>query len=344
MFAEYLHGIGYDTGAFVSALPLSHHFQLDAGFEVYYDTRGKPAQPANETVEVVLGWLQHRGHRPLFLWLHLFDPHSPYDPPAPLDAMFRSDDALERYVDARRFSEEAARPRGRVNVLREGINNYDGEIRFVDEQLERVISALRERPRWRDTVVVLLADHGEGLNQHDEAGHGLVWDEQLRVPLMIRVPGVPPGRVTNVMSVVDVLPTLLGILELPDEGRFLAQASGRDVLRPDADLLPVFSQTSERKHESGGESTYAMTMDRWKYILTMSGEEQLCDLGADPYELENVAAANADVTARLRDRVRATIAGQLRRAKELESGRVQALSAENAEGLRSLGYGGGDGD
>jgi len=343
-FAEYLHDVGYDTGAFVSALPLKKNFELDAGFEVYYNPRGKPAQPANETVEVVLGWLQHRGSRPLFLWLHLFDPHSPYDPPAPLDEMYRSDDALERYVDARRFSEEATRPTGPVNVLREGINTYDGEIRFVDEQLGRVLSALRARPRWKDTVVIVLADHGEGLNQHDEPGHGLVWDEQLHVPLLIRAPGVPPARVAGVMSVVDVLPTLLGILELPEEDRFLAQASGRDVLRPDADTIPVFSQTSARQNKFGEEYTYALTSDDWKYILTKSGEEQLYDLGSDPYELEDVAAANAEVTARLRDRVRATIARQLRRARELESGGVRALSPEEADGLRGLGYGGGDED
>lgn len=84
------------------------------------------------------------------------------------------------------------------------------------------------------------------------------------------------------------------------------------MLRPDADSLPVFSQTSGRKHGSGAELACALTPDRWKKILTTSGEELLLDLGADPYELE--------------------------------SGRVQVLSTEEAEGLRSLGYGDGDGD
>ncbi|HEY8154043.1 MAG TPA: sulfatase-like hydrolase/transferase, partial [Myxococcota bacterium] len=227
---------------------------------------------------------------------------------------------------------------------RVSINLYDGELRFQDDQLARLLAALEARPDWDHTIVVIAGDHGEGLGQHGEAAHGGTWDEQLRAPLLIRIPGEAPRREGTLVTAVDVIPTLLGRLRASALSALLPQASGRDVLAPGARSLPVVSQDTGREREAS-EQRYALTTDRWKFFRVEEKDGgvrlQLFDRSADPYELSDVSDRHPEVTQPLAAALSLALDAQRRKASELHDGKAPATTPpdpELLEQLRALGY------
>ncbi len=361
--AMYLKGLGYDTAAFVSALPLKRRMGLDPGFDVYSNP-SEPQRRAHETNWNVMTWLQQPRDRPFLLWVHYFDPHSTFDPPAPYDESFRAGDGVEEYIAARRIGELEERPTGQASESVESINLYDGEIRYTDEQLGKLLQTLRALPSWERTLVAVVGDHGEGLNQHGMPGHGQTWDEQLHVPFLIRAPGHTPRRVATTSAIADVVPTLLGLIELPGEAAFVAQMSGIDVLAQDDAERYVVGQSSGRQEEFDLERTWCLTGQRWKLVRHASGALELYDRARDPHELSDVSADHPDVLSRLSFALDNELEGQRTRARELgperfltddvpdgprkrkraDSDEEDLLTPEELEGLRALGYSGGDED
>src|SRR5581483_11201511 len=208
--AGLLTAAGYRSAAFVSAFPVASRFGFGRGFEHYDDAFGPSGGTVSwrrrwrrrgatgafdrrgaETVDRALAWLGASARdRPRFLWVHLFDPHEPYDAPAPWDRAFARPDAAtrERAIDA-----------------------YDGEILYADAQLGRLIAAFDALAPGG--LLVLAADHGEGLWDHGVAHHGrTLFEEEVRVPLVVRWPGrVAAGaRVPQPAHLIDVLPTIAG--------------------------------------------------------------------------------------------------------------------------------------
>src|SRR2546427_3150515 len=194
---------GYRTAAFVAAYPVAAAFGFRQGFDAFSENfkespipgAGAPRR-ANEVVDDALGWLTKPGDGPFFVWMHLYDPHAPYDPPEPYRTEFA----------------------GRL---------YDGEIAFADAQLGRLFEWLRYSGRESDTVVAVLSDHGESLGEDGELTHAvLIYGATLHVPFLLAGPGRPgcatvPARVTTV----DVAPTLLRLLGLPPP----PEMTGRDL-------------------------------------------------------------------------------------------------------------------
>ena len=180
--ATALHAGGYRTAAFVSAFVLDRRYGLARGFDRYDDGVGLERR-GDRTAAAVDSWLSERSedHRPYFIWMYLYDPHDPYDPPPP----FR-----EAFADL----------------------PYDGEIAFDD----RVVGALIDRVRRSDsdpsTLVAVVGDHGESLGEHGEATHGMfVYESDVRVPMILWWPGrLPAGRrVPALVRSIDLAPTLL---------------------------------------------------------------------------------------------------------------------------------------
>jgi arylsulfatase A-like enzyme/Tfp pilus assembly protein PilF len=225
--AEVLRGEGYETGAVVGAFVLDAQFNLDQGFDFYDDeierdwsrdeiekrrenAFGFSERKANLVTFPAIRWLESVGQDPFFLWLHYFDPHEPRNAPEPHQSRFG--------------------------------DLYDSEIAFTDEQIGKVFDTLRRLDLWQDTVVVLVADHGEGLLDHSETSHSLrVFDTTMHVPLIVRSPGRPGGRrVGGLVSVVDVMPTvleLLGIERPPDlQGRSLVPLLDGEPADPDREV------------------------------------------------------------------------------------------------------------
>jgi arylsulfatase A-like enzyme/Tfp pilus assembly protein PilF len=182
LLAERLRDAGYATAAFISGYPLKKRFGLARGFDHYDDEVGKgnAERTAGPTTERALAYLQSKPRGPVFVWVHYFDPHDPYEPPEP----FRS-----RYPTA----------------------PYLGEIAYMDQELGRLIEAFDARNAGGESKMLVVGDHGEGLGDHGEKLHGnLLYQGVMRVPLIIAGDGIPTGSVETAVSTRRVFETILG--------------------------------------------------------------------------------------------------------------------------------------
>lgn len=332
-FAEILSELGYETAAFVSAAPVRAHTGLQRGFETY-DQPVEKERRADVTTDKVLSWLEAESERPLFLWIHYFDPHRPRQPPAPYDKAFSTDDALVEFLRKRAVKNPANRH------LQGQINAYDGEILFTDTQIGRVLAVLEARGDWQDTAVVITADHGEGLGQHDWMDHGQIYNEQLLVPLIIRFPigSGPTGvRISKTASLVDVIPTLVGAFDIPVAGSDRPQFEGVDLLTDEDTRAGVFSEQSHRVNEPG--LKYTLTGEDWKYFHRTEAEDELFDMVKDPHELDNVIERYPSVASSMREEIFQQLATSVRAKRPQQ----EQLDPEVVDQLRALGYLGGPG-
>jgi len=300
--AEILQQRGFRTGAFVGSAVLHADRGLSQGFATYQgvrraDTAFKRQRAGDEVMNEAIGWLEQNATEQFLLWAHLYDAHAPYDPPEP----YRS-----RVADP-----------------------YLGELLFMDAQVGRLLAALDRLGLAESTIVVVVGDHGEGLGEHGEATHGQqLYDSVLRVPFIVRAPGVRPAAVTDVVRLVDVLPTLVSLLGLPPT------ASDGVSLRP---ALAGARLDLEAYAESlyparlGGEPRRALSDGRFKLIL--GGGAELYDLDRDPFEERNLIIDRP----RTADAMRARLA-QLTRTDDPAPLRLQQISPEVRERLAALGY------
>lgn len=341
-FAEAAGDRGWRTAAFVSATPLKRYSGIAAGFDTFDEPDGRE-RPADETTDAALAWLGGHREEPYLLWVHYFDPHAPYVPPPAFHLWSGDDPEIAAWLEERAFVEAGPALDGSEVPTFEVNNDYDGEVRFVDDQFARLVEALRGRDDWDRTVMVVAGDHGEGLGQHGAWNHGEHWEEQLHVPLMIRLPDEAPRRVGDVVSLVDVLPTLLRRLGRFDDSPILAQADGAGLLAPATERLPAFAQTSARRLSTDLPlGVVTVRDDRWKYVFAFQEGESLYDLQNDPFERRNLAAANPAVAARLRAGVLGELDRQVGRARELWAGERMKqevpLDPKTRSELEALGY------
>lgn len=306
--AEHLKNNGYSTGAFVGAYPLDARFGLSQGFDVYDDKYGRVhsvnlsslERRAEAVIEAALEWLQGRPS-PWFLWIHCWDPHSPYDPPEP----FRT-----RYAD---------RP-------------YEGEVAYVDRTLGELFDYLKEAGLFDSTVLVFTGDHGESLGQHGEETHGFfAYNSSLWVPLIISAPGCAPARVDDYVSHIDIFPTVceaLGIEKPP----FLQGTSLFPALRgKKVPERPIYFESLYPYYSRGWAPLKGFILKKKKFIESPLPE--LYDLGKDFSELNNLVSKKeaARLTARLNEIIR-----DLTPSRKV--GAAQTADRETREKLASLGY------
>lgn len=333
--ASILGAHGYQTAAFTSAAPLNTESGIQRGFTVF-NTAPKAERSGDQTTDAALRWLADAPRTPMLLWVHYYDPHNPWTAPARFREGFDRDGGdVRAWMDAHKVSDLTHRPTGEAVRARGAMDGYDAELRFMDTQIARLWDGLRARDRLDKTVIVIVGDHGEGLNQHNEPGHGLVWEEQLHSPLLVIAPGVPARRVPGVLSMPDVFPTVLGLVDLPGEAEFVAQASGKDVLAPGFVSRGVLSQTSLRQMKFGRPQTYTLTGDTLKCEWAADGSTALWDHTTDPFELSPLTDA-----ARLDPCVaegKALVEAQIAHGKLL-GGHREKLSDAEIERLRMLGY------
>jgi arylsulfatase A-like enzyme/Tfp pilus assembly protein PilF len=314
---EILKQHGYDTGAFIAAEVLDAKYGLDRGFDAYNFNRPVKKSPkrltelrrdGEDVVNSAIAWLKGRTNRPFFCWIHLFDAHAPYDPRA------------EAYQQ--RFEE----------------NPYDAGVAWEVRQFARVTDYLKDHNLQSQTLVVVAGDHGEGLDDHLEDEHGmLVYNTTLHVPLVFAGPERycrPGTRVSHAVSLVDLTPTLLDLLQIPApkhvRGRSLQAAlKGRPVEDRDcyaeAETPFMLNRWSPLRTVISG---------RWKYIQTTRPE--LYDLERDPGELTDLAATAEEECERLRQRLEA-----LQESFEVARSDAVSLSDADLENLHALGYVGG---
>jgi len=217
LFAEAAKARGLATAAFVSSYVLDRRFGFHQGFDTYvfepterYFWRGQMREAffsrGEATAGAAMRWITERAGGPFFVWVHLFDPHAPYDPPpgfavAPDDPVDRTGKVVPPKV-------------GGFEALDRLNRAYRGEVAYADAQVGRLVERLRLLGLLDETAVVVTADHGEGLGDHGELEHGTnVFDELVRVPLVIRAPQIPPGRrLRGAAQLEDLEPTLRALI------------------------------------------------------------------------------------------------------------------------------------
>lgn len=266
LLAPLLRARGYATAAAVSAYVLQGKSGIAEGFDLYEDSieflagrgLGQLQRPGSETLGRLLPWLRQNHERPFFVWFHLYEPHSPYQP-SPV---------------------YAAR----------GATPYDGEIALADAIVGELFAELRRLDRWDDSLVILLADHGEGLGEHGEEEHGvLLYREAIQVPLLLKLPRGRLGGATSEapVSLVDVAPTIGDLLGLPrapawQRPSLLASLGDGRVPAPQT----IYAETFYPRLHFGWSDLAAAADGR--FHLVMGREPELYDLAADPGERRNL--------------------------------------------------------
>jgi arylsulfatase A-like enzyme len=339
--AEVLAEAGYATAGFISAKPLQRWTGIDAGFQ-HYDGPEAKERRGGETVDRALAWLRTQRaaepERPFFLWVHLFDPHAPFEAPAPYTGTFEAGSELDAFLAERGIEPLVHGPNGMPVESRPSHDLYDAEILYTDGQVGRLLDALTEQGLDGQAAVLFMSDHGEGLGQHGVARHGLVWNELVRSAFLLRVPGLSPRRVSAPVSSIDAFPTLLEHLHIPGRERFLVQSSGVNALAPGFEGRPQWSQSSARLRAYGQDLLIALRRGRWKYVWQGEATGALYDLEVDTHELRDVAQEYPEVAAELRGEVLRLRAEHERRGAALGSGALEDMDAEALQALKDLGY------
>ncbi len=360
--AETLRARGYRSGAFVSSTILARRQGLDQGFDTF-DGGGLELLPADEaidgpagpialasvgrradaTVDLALAWFRDNRSHPVFLWVHLFDPHEPYFPPLSAGDPFGATES-----DQHRPIEVAKRL-------------YDTEIAFADQQMWRLVESLEVAGGERGLLSIVTADHGEEFLEHGWRGHGVhLYEESIRVPLVIRwLRSVPSGlRLSNPVSLQDVVPILHSLIGVP------SRAPGPKAPRLGIDRStwsdwshedrPIFSIRRAYRRDglvkaipleeldgtafgidipTAGQQ-YGVRRGRWKYLeaIEQNTPRELYDLDIDPHETRNVAEAHPVVVGDLSS----LIADWL--ARDRRDVQAPSLSDAQLRQLDALGY------
>src|SRR5512143_177839 len=280
--AERLKDAGWTTGAFVGAWVLDSKWGLGQGFDVYSDkfdlskykvvNLGTVQKKGDEVMDLALAWLEGVKAKRFFAWVHLYDPHAPYEPPEPF---------LSRYPG----------------------QPYVGEIAYTDHVGGRLVAWLKGAGVWNHTLLVLVADHGESLGEHGEKAHTFfVYDATQHVPLIVRTPWGDRGRNRSQVSTVDVMPTVLDLVGLPPQPGIDGRSLARLVLDPAASAPEVaYSETYFPRFHYGWQHLRAVRDGKWKYIEAPAPE--LYDVQQDPGETKNVRAAFTRQAEELRARL-----------------------------------------
>lgn len=302
---------GWDTAAFISSAVLKKRFGLDQGFALYDDQMPKPGKGhefeedaerrAGETVTHAVQWLEKQSGKPFFLWVHVYDPHAPYDPPAPYRDQYRA-------------------------------RLYDGEIAYADHELGRLFDAIH-RKSPDHTLTAVLSDHGESLGEHGEYTHGVfLYDATLRIAFLLSGPGVPAGtRVKQQARTIDFLPTVLDLMG----GQPPVKVQGASLLPSfagkEADTAVSYAETLYPKINMGWAELRAIRTNHWKYVRAPKPE--LYDLSQDAAETHNVIANHSAEVARFEAHLKSVMGTD--GAEKVET---TAVDERTLSQLKSLGY------
>ena len=328
---------GYFTQAMVTHVYLSKEYGFGEGFDRH---RYLPETRAEEVTDQAIHFLEARGDSDFFLFLHYYDPHWHYDPPAPYDRAFDPNyqgEATGVWWDFKELDADSIDPRDlhHIRAL------YDGEILYTDRQIERLLQEMKRLDLFENALVVVTSDHGEEFLDHGQWEHQkTLYEEQLRIPLIVKLPKAAMGsrRVSGQVSLVDVAPTVLhalGIAAAPPsfEGRNLLDAARGGEARE-------MEAWAETEHTIDGSRKIALRRGASgkKSIFTLLEGDlhiELFDLGRDPREMDRLDDGGS------REALESRLAEYLAEAAARRGGKTRPeveLDPEDLERLRALGY------
>lgn len=313
---EILKQHGFVTAAIIGAYVLDSKWGLNQGFDYYYDnfdlskykriSLSSVERKAEEVVKHAIEWLDRNWQKRFFLWVHVYDPHAPYEPPPPFDR------------------EYAGRP-------------YAGEVAYTDHELGKLFEYLREKKLIDRTLIVIVSDHGESLGQHGEQTHGyFVYEPTMRVVLIIRAPikGLMGKVVRARVGLVDVAPTILDFLGYEIPNFMQGESLVKFLFNPNReDERPVYGESFYPRFHFGWNELRTIYWKNYKFIETTKPE--LYDLEKDPQERENLYLKKPLVVKRMRRMLK-----QLERSVEGKSLDVNfmEMDEEARVKLAALGY------
>ena len=306
--AEVLGQNGYATGAAVSAYVLRRDLGVAQGFDVYDDdveaigpsqVIGRIQRVGQETVDIAKEWIGQNGDKPFFYFLHLYDPHTPYSPPAPFDS---------KYDDA-----------------------YDNEIAYVDSVLGDFLQYLKDAGVYDDALIIFLSDHGEGLWEHGEEEHGIfLYREAIQIPLIVKLPDSAAAgtTVSSPAQIIDLFPTIAQQTATDVDLSGLDGMSLVDLIEsPPAEPRMIYSESYYPKFHFGWSDLHSLTNGEHHYIKAPT--EELYDLAADFGETENILDQERRVYFSMRDGIEPLVR---------EAAAPAPVDPEEAAKLAALGY------
>jgi arylsulfatase A-like enzyme/Flp pilus assembly protein TadD len=307
--AEFLKDQGYVTGAFVGAYPLDSRFGLNQGFMTYDDDYGSQSdrgdkyyveRKADKVVDRSLLWLKKQSSS-WFLWVHVFDPHTPYEPPEPYGEKFKED-------------------------------LYSGEVAYVDSELGKIFEYLESEKLYDETLIVLTGDHGEGLGDHGEMTHSfLAYNSTIWIPLMFCFPGLKPGNTSEYVGHIDIFPTICEVLKLkkPDSLSgisLLPSMKGKKIKQG-----PIYFESLYPFYSRGWAPIRGYIEDKKKFIESPIPE--LYDLEDDFHEQNNLIQKSQ--VGQYRKKLDEIME---KHSKQSEMDARSTLDRETLRKLKSLGY------
>jgi len=332
VFPEVLRERGYATGGIVNAPFLNQGFGFARGFDDYdwAPARDSELRRADVTVDAALAWLDEHVDEPFFLFLHVFDAHRHYSAPEPIRGRFTG-----QFADTYGATLATLESRNRAEQdldHRFLMAAYDEEIAFIDAQMGRFFEGMRSRGVLDQSTVFLTADHGEGFDEHGSSGHGhTLFNEELRVPLMVWGPEIEAGRYEDPVSLIDLEPT---ILEATDSG-VQTLGSGRSLWGLLTRGQPSRRRTLFAEWTNPGELKAVI---RWPFKAILdpaTGERWLYNLAEDPGETINLANSRTADFYEFQADLQALLRAE---ADDGEPGNRTAIDPKVLEALRSLGY------
>jgi arylsulfatase A-like enzyme/Tfp pilus assembly protein PilF len=315
--AEVLKQNGYATAAFTAAFVVDSFFQLNQGFDTYFDNfpprdsslapgeEGGLQRRADEVLAPALGWIDKNAEKKFFTWVHFYDPHHPYDPPEPYRSQYRG-------------------------------HPYDGEIAYVDSVIGKLFNFLSEKRLTEKTLIAIVSDHGEALGEHSESYHGYyLYDSTLRVPFILSIPGLrgQTPQVALPVSLLDLAPTLLQVLGIPRPSPMQGRSLLASILGKEQDPEPIYSESLFANLHFGWGTLYAVRLGHHKLI--QSKRPELFDLEKDPGEKVNRLTENRALANTFKEKLE-VIATRYRRDTPEKA--TPRLSEEALNKLRALGY------
>ncbi|MCU1242339.1 MAG: hypothetical protein JWO71_3065 [Candidatus Acidoferrum typicum] len=316
---ELLRARGYRTAAFVSSIILDPQNGFSPGFERGFDMydagfhRGKKGESrlgsiqrrGEDTVTRALKWLEKNHHGPVFVWVHLWDAHDPYDPPSPFK---------ERYANA----------------------PYDACVAYVDNTVGKLLAGLRRTGLYDDALIAVMSDHGESLGEHGENTHGVfLYDSTIRVPLLIRLPraNFAGQKISARASLVDVAPTILAAMQSPAPTAMQGQSLLQLVRMRAAKDRPSFSESEYSHRGFGWSSLEALRTGNFLYVK--APQPELYNSTEDPGEARNLFEKNKLAAVRVAAELDSFSKRASANAPEAARG---SLDPQSVEKLRAMGY------
>lgn len=318
--AELFNRQGYRCGAFIAAFVLDGRWGLKQGFHYYDDNfdlqkykqldLGRVQRPGDQVMDEALSWLDNQTDKPFFCWIHLYDPHTPYEPPEPYRSMYG-------------------------NRGLEGL--YDGEIAFTDLQIGRCVSWLRQKGLEKKTILVIMGDHGEGLGEHGELTHGyFIYDYAVHVPFLIITPfdDLKGIRVPTQVRTIDLYPTLLEMVNLPVPAENQGESLIPALFEPQKTVhRKVYGESMTPGIQYGWASLHSLRTGKYKYIEAPRPE--LYDLANDPEERNNLVRRLPDLAKRFKNELKQIMDTTSEGAPEPETAN---LDSDTLQRLATLGY------